>query len=244
MIKDSDRSGLHAHLVKQLAFFTINISLQCAPGETVILTGPSGSGKTTILRCLAGLERLDGGFIRFNGQTWNQRDNHMHTAPRYRHVGFLSQDYGLFPHMTICQNVRFAMQPPDDAEYYLASMGIWHLRQKKPHEISGGERQRAALCQMLASKPQILLLDEPFSALDIENRFRIREWLATMQRDTELAIIHVTHDLAEALASPAHLVAVDNGQESTEWLVRQQSLLLHNLHQWRDNVHPMPAFSQ
>jgi molybdate transport system ATP-binding protein len=237
-MEESDANGLQAHLVKQLAFFTINVSLQCAPGETVILTGPSGSGKTTILRCLAGLERLDNGFIRFNGTGWSETSTGLHRMPRHRKIGFLAQNYGLFPHMTVYQNVRFALRPPEDADYYLTSMGIWHLRHKKPHEISGGELQRAALCQTLASKPQLLLLDEPFSALDIENRYRLREWLATVQSETGLAIIHVTHDLAEALISHAHLIAVDNGQESSEWLARQQTLLLRNLHKWHGDVRP------
>lgn len=220
-------------MVKKLDFFTISIKLHCAPGETLILTGPSGSGKTTILRCLAGLERLDEGFIRYNGTYWDTKKTNQHLQPRHRNIGFLTQEYGLFPHMRILDNIRFALRDQDDPEECLAAMGLWHLCQKFPHEISGGERQRAALCQSLASKPHLLLLDEPFSALDIENRGLLQRCLAVTQEQTGLTIIHVTHDLSETLNGKVKTMALNEGREAPQWLARQQEDLVRKLHEWR-----------
>lgn len=233
--------GLAARLVKQLSFFTLDLSLQCNPGETVFLTGPSGSGKTTVLRCLAGLERLDNGFVNFNGECWENSTSGVHIGPRHRGLGLLSQGYELFPHMTVRQNVHFALRKPGEAETYLASMGIAHLRNKKPHEISGGERQRVALCQILASKPRLLLLDEPFSALDIENRCLLREQLATVQRERGLSVVQVTHDLCEALTSQSRVIGLDKGQQSPDWLNRQRKVFLHSLNRLRDDCLPAKA---
>lgn len=231
-MKNSDKDGLQARLVKKLDFFTINVELYCAPGQTLILTGPSGSGKTTILRCIAGLERLDDGFICFNDMHWSKGGSALHVKPRHRRIGFLAQDYALFPHMSVYQNVQFAMQGSEDPAACLDSMGLLHLRHKYPHEISGGERQRTALCQSLASKPHVLLLDEPFSALDIENRSLLKRRLAAIQEETNLAVLHVTHDLSEVFSEGAEVFVLDRGRESPEWLARQQAELLRNLQQW------------
>lgn len=229
-MKRPSEGGLEAVLIKRLAHYTLELSLCCAPGGTVILTGPSGSGKTTALRCLAGLERLDGGCIRFNGACWDDATAGQHTRPRHRGIGFLSQEYALFPHMTLRQNIRFALQGPGAAEELLEAMGIGHLCDKRPHQISGGERQRAALCQTLASKPGLLLLDEPFSALDMENRRILREMLRLTQAQSRLTIVQVTHDLAEALSVPAQIVALHQGREDADWLDRQRALLMHDLY--------------
>jgi len=226
--------GLEAVLIKRLAQYTLEVSLRCAPGATVILTGPSGSGKTTALRCLAGLERIDGGRIRFKGGCWDDAATGRHTHPRHRGIGFLSQEYALFPHMTLRQNIRFALHGPGDPVELLETVGIGHLAHQRPHQISGGERQRAALCQTLASRPRLLLLDEPFSALDIENRRRLREILRHAQAESQLAIVQVTHDLAEALSVPAQIVALRQGREDAGWLERQKALLMDDLHQLQE----------
>ena len=226
--------GLEAVLIKRLAQYTLEVSLRCAPGATVILTGPSGSGKTTALRCLAGLERIDGGRIRFNGGCWDDAATGRHTHPRDRGIGFLSQEYALFPHMTLRQNIRFALHGPGDPVELLEAVGIGHLAHQRPHQISGGERQRAALCQTLASRPRLLLLDEPFSALDIENRRRLREILRHAQAESQLAIVQVTHDLAEALSVPAQVVALRQGREDAGWLERQKALLMDDLHRLQE----------
>lgn len=221
--------GLEAMLVKGLGQYTLDVRLRCAPGCTVILTGPSGSGKTTVLRCLAGLERLDNGRIRFNGACWNDAATGWHAHPRDRGIGFLSQDYALFPHMTLRQNIRFAQQGSEDPDRLLDEVGIGHLGDQRPHQISGGERQRAALCQTLARRPGLLLLDEPFSALDAENRRILRAMLRRAQAESQFAVVQVTHDLAEALSMPAEVVALCRGREDAHWLERQRALLMADL---------------
>jgi molybdate transport system ATP-binding protein len=226
--------GLEAAVVKHLDFYTLTVTFTCAPGETVVLTGPSGSGKTTLLRCLAGLEPIDDGYINFQGDCWNNAQTGRKITPQSRGVGFLSQDYTLFPHMTISENVMFAMHRADDAGALLDSMGIGHLGNKRPSEISGGERQRAALCQTLARRPRLLLLDEPFSALDRENRHALRQKLLEVQAHWGLPIIQVTHDLAEALTLSTRIISLRDGREDCAWLQRQKELFvcdMRRLHQ-------------
>lgn len=130
--------GLQAKLVKKLPSYTLSVSLNCPPGETVVLTGPSGSGKTTVLRCLAGLEELDDGHVHFQGTCWNNAKTGVRTTPQSREVGFLSQEYALFPHMTLAENVLFAMLHTENPINLLDSMGIGHLHNKHPRQISGG----------------------------------------------------------------------------------------------------------
>ena len=223
------QNGLQAKLVRKLPCYTLAISINCSPGETVVLTGPSGSGKTTILRCLAGLEKLDDGHVYFQGRCWNCTKNGVQTSPQVRETGFLSQEYALFPHMTLAENVRFAMHRPENPMDLLDSMGISHLHNKRPHQVSGGERQRAALCQTLARRPKLLLLDEPFSALDIENRHTLRQKLLEVQQQWALPIIQVTHDLVEALASSARIISLREGSEDSSWLEQQKACIARDI---------------
>lgn len=219
------RRGLHAKLVKKLSSYTLSLSISCPPAETVVLTGPSGSGKTTVLRCLAGLDKLDNGHVYFQGKCWNNFKTGVHATPQSREVGFLSQEYALFPHMTLAENVLFAMRHAENPMDLMDSMGIGHLYNKRPHEVSGGERQRAALCQTLARRPKLLLLDEPFSALDIENRHLLRQKLLDVQREWALPIIQVTHDLVEAFALSPHIISLQKGSEDNNWLEQQKAFI-------------------
>lgn len=221
--------GLVVDIHKQLPFFTLDLHLECAPGETLVLIGPSGSGKTTALRCLAGLERIDRGRIDCQGQCWCDTARSCHISPRHRLLGYLAQDYALFPHMSLLENIRFVLPAGDDPLPRLEAMGIGHLADKRPQQISGGERQRAALCQTLARHPRLLLLDEPFSALDIENRHLLRELLRREQRQRGLMLVLVTHDLAEALGSADRVLALHQGREDAKWLQRQRRLLMQDL---------------
>jgi len=223
------QGGLSARIVKQLDYASLRVEVHVPAGATLMLTGPSGSGKTTVLRCLAGLESIDEGWIFFNGHCWNDSATRQSISPRHRGLGFLSQDYALFPHMNLLENIRFVLRPHGDPLACMAAMGIEHLAKKRPHQVSGGERQRAALCQTLARKPQILLLDEPFSALDIENRALLRDLLHREQQRSGLTVIQVTHDLTEALSSRAQVLCLRQGVEDPEWLQRQRRLLLDDL---------------
>ena len=233
--------GLQATLVKKLPSYTLSVSIDCPPGETVILTGPSGSGKTTVLRCLAGLEKLDDGQVYFQGICWNCTKKEVQASPQVRETGFLSQEYALFPHMTLAENVLFAMRRPENPMDLLDSMGISHLHDKRPHQVSGGERQRAALCQTLARRPKLLLLDEPFSALDIENRHALRQKLLDVQKQWALPIIQVTHDLVEALASSARIISLREGREDSSWLQQQKAFIASDIQRLRREFAAEPA---
>nr|WP_320010527.1 ATP-binding cassette domain-containing protein [uncultured Desulfobulbus sp.] len=223
------QGGLSARINKRLDHTTLQLELNIPAGSSLMLIGPSGSGKSTVLRCLAGLESIDQGWIFFNGQCWNESGSKYQMSPRHRNIGFLSQDYALFPHMNLEENIGFVLPGKENPREHLAAMGIEHLAKKRPHQISGGERQRAALCQTLARNPKLLLLDEPFSALDIENRSLLRELLRTEQLRLGFTIVQVTHDLTEALAGSAQVIALRQGQEDSAWLARQRSLLLRDL---------------
>ncbi|MDD2465877.1 MAG: ATP-binding cassette domain-containing protein [Desulfobulbus sp.] len=237
------QGGLSALIIKQLDYASLHLQLHVPAGSTLMLTGPSGSGKTTILRCLAGLEQIDQGWVYCNGHCWNDTTTRHLTSPRYRGLGFLSQDYALFPHMNLLENIRFVLSPGEDPKEHLIAMGIEHLGKKRPHQVSGGERQRAALCQTLARKPQVLLLDEPFSALDIENRTMLRDLLRREQQRSGLTIVQVTHDLTEAFSSAAQIISLRQGKEDPDWLHRQRTLLFNDLKRLAPEREASTAFS-
>ncbi len=216
---------LHARLQKRLDHFTLDVELSCRKGETLCIVGPSGSGKTTLLRLLAGLDRPDNGEIRMGPSAWLHSGQGLRLPPQRRSVGLVFQDYSLFPHMSLLKNVRYAARSMEMVENLLHTFGISHLRAKMPRHISGGERQRGALCQALARGPELLLLDEPFSALDLETRLGLRRVLRQVQEDTPLCMVHVTHDLNEALFLGDRIIALQKGVEAPDWLRRQLDLL-------------------
>jgi molybdate transport system ATP-binding protein len=164
-----------------------------------VLFGPSGAGKSTLLRLLAGLERPDAGQILFRGETWFDAARAIHLPPQRRRAGFLFQDYALFPHLTVLDNVAYAADRAR-AAVLLERFGLSALAARKPRGISGGEQQRVALARALAAGPSLLLLDEPLSALDAATRLRTRSQLRRMLRESGIPSIVVTHDRSEAIA--------------------------------------------
>lgn len=216
---------LQAKLRKRLRHFELNVDLACGRGETLCVVGPSGSGKTTLLRFLAGLENPDEGVIRMGGDVWWDSRARIRRPPQRRSAGLVFQDYSLFPHMSLWRNVAYAAPGPEIVDRLLKIFGIAHLKDMSPADISGGERQRGALCQALARGPQLLLLDEPFSALDIETRLGLRRVLQRVQQETPLCMVHVTHDLTEALFLGDRVVALRQGRLAPDWLDRQIELL-------------------
>ncbi|MGE4299672.1 MAG: ABC transporter ATP-binding protein [Desulfovibrionaceae bacterium] len=217
--------SLRATVRKRLGHFCLHLDMACAQGETVCVVGPSGSGKTTLLRLLAGLDRPDSGSVRMGDAVWLDSGAGVCLPPQRREAGLVFQDYNLFPHMTLRQNVAYAARDGHVVDALLAVFGIAHLADAPPARLSGGERQRGALCQALARGPKLLLLDEPFSALDLETRLGLRLVLRQVQRDTPLCMVHVTHDLNEALFLGDRVVAVRQGREDAPWLARQLGLL-------------------
>ena len=210
--------ALEVHVKKALSSFVLDVSLTAERGDLKVITGPSGAGKTTVIRIIAGLERPDEGYITYRGEVWVDRGRGIFMPSQKRRLGFVFQDYTLFPHLTVYQNVAFAAQDRKDVEELLRLFGIWNVRDSKPNRISGGERQRCAICQNLARKPRVLLLDEPFSALDLENRRRLRRELKALKEKLSIPIIHVTHDLHEALYLGDEVLSMVKGQLDHDWL--------------------------
>jgi sulfate/thiosulfate transport system ATP-binding protein len=194
-----------------------NVSLDVPGGELVALLGPSGSGKTTLLRIIAGLEPADQGTILFQGEDATGR------PVRERQVGFVFQHYALFRHMSVFENVAFGLRVrprkarPSEREIRETVMGLLHLVQldvladRRPSELSGGQRQRVALARALAVKPKVLLLDEPFGALDARVRQELRRWLDDLHRELGVTSLLVTHDQEEALELAQAVVVMRQG---------------------------------
>ncbi|MBN2282342.1 MAG: ATP-binding cassette domain-containing protein [Deltaproteobacteria bacterium] len=212
--------GLKVHITKQLPHFEVDVAFSCDDRRVLALVGPSGAGKTTIIRMIAGLQRPDGGTISYNGEVWFDSAKGIMRPPQERSLGFVFQDYTLFPHLNVYKNVAFAAHSKDEVVRLLKLFDIWHLRDRRQHEISGGERQRCAICQALARRPRILLLDEPFSALDANTRRNMRDELKDLRNQVAIPIIHVTHDIDEALFLADDVLPLVNGKIVRKWMLQ------------------------
>jgi len=183
----------------------------------LILFGPSGSGKTTILRSIAGLERPEKGHIRFISRTWLDTAYGIDVPPQERHIGYMAQDYALFPNYTVRGNIAYGLgelSSADTAKRVDDMIDLFQLRgfeETKPSQLSGGQQQRVALARAVAPRPQLLLLDEPLSALDTPTRFQLRGELRSLLGQLALPSIIVTHDWAEALTLGDLMAVVSDG---------------------------------
>ena len=190
--------------VAQHAPIPLDAAFDCRPGELLALTGPSGSGKSTLLRCIAGLERSARGRIVCAGSVWLDSDRRVHAPPQHRSVGLVFQQYALFPHLTARENVLAALghRPRNArvqrADELLAAVHLAGLEHRRPSQLSGGQQQRGAMARALARDPQVLLLDEPFAAVDRVTRQKLYRELAELRRTLAMPIVLVTHDLDEA----------------------------------------------
>ena len=187
----------------QAAPIPLDAGFEVAPGELLALVGPSGSGKSTVLRAIAGLHTPAHGHVRVGGEVWLDRAAGINVATRKRHVGYVFQSYALFPHLSALDNVRAAMdrgtpEPEQAARALLARVRLAGLEQRRPAELSGGQQQRVAVARALARGPAVLLLDEPFAAVDRVTRERLQRELVALRRDLNVPIVFVTHDLDEA----------------------------------------------
>jgi sulfate transport system ATP-binding protein len=195
-----------------------NLNIDIPAGELVALLGPSGSGKTTLLRIIAGLEVPDSGTVLFHGEDATEAD------VRERRVGFVFQHYALFGHMTVFENVAFGLRVrpraarPDEAGIGAKVAELLHLVQldrladRYPHQLSGGQRQRIALARALAVEPKVLLLDEPFGALDAKVRKELRRWLRRLHDEMHVTSVFVTHDQEEAMEVADRIIVMNQGR--------------------------------
>jgi molybdate transport system ATP-binding protein len=212
--------ALQVTLEKKLKYFDIDVTFSCPDKELLVMIGPSGGGKTSIIRMIAGLDGPDAGKIVFNGETWLDSSSRIYVPPQKRKLGYVFQDYTLFPHLTLYENAAFAAVSKKEVNELLESFGIDHLRNRKPNMVSGGERQRCAICQALARRPHVLLLDEPFSALDVVTRRSLRETVKGIKMKRSFPIVYVTHDINEALFLADEILPVVEGKVDRNWLQR------------------------
>lgn len=201
----------------------LQLNIECSPGELHALVGPSGSGKTTALRTIAGLNDAETGKIECDGKLWFEAGDvsgiTTSLSPANRSCGFLFQQYALFPHLTALENVCIplhnSIQRPSErkalALKWLGRMGIGELATRMPSQLSGGQQQRVALARALARSPKILLLDEPFSAIDAPTRQGLYKTLAELRKDLNIPILLVTHDLREADLLADRITVIDRG---------------------------------
>ena len=209
--------GLSIHLVQDQPI-PLDIDLTAAPGEILALVGPSGSGKSTCLRAVAGLHKSTSGRITCNGVTWLDEAAGINLPTRQRRVGLVFQSYALFPHLTALENVLEALQdrPPEgrdgEARALLARIRLEGLEDRLPRQLSGGQQQRVAVARALARRPDVLLLDEPFSAVDRVTRQRLQRELAELRRDLPMPVLLVTHDLDEAARLADRICVIHHGK--------------------------------
>jgi molybdate transport system ATP-binding protein len=204
--------------LRQAGSIPLEVSFTCAPGEVLAIFGPSGSGKTTILRSIAGLHTPAEALVRAGAETWLDTAGHLSVPVHRRAVGFVFQEYALFPHLTAVGNVTTALGHLPRAERRTratALLRLVHLAShvdRRPAALSGGERQRVALARALAREPAVLLLDEPFAAVDRAVRRHLQDEIDQVRRSLAIPLILVTHDFDDVVRLATHLLMLDRGR--------------------------------
>ncbi len=201
--------------------FTLEVGFRSA-AQRLVLYGPSGAGKTQTLRMIAGITPPDSGWVRVAGRTLFDAAAGLNLSPQQRQVGYVFQDYALFPHLTVRQNIAFALrqgwrnplrrEPLPEADRWIEQFGLQEVAEQLPHQISGGQRQRTALARALVTRPTALLLDEPFAALDKALRHRLREELLELQASLQLPLLLITHDEDDVDRLAQEVVQLDAGR--------------------------------
>lgn len=214
-------SSINVKLAKEFAGsdFRLDVDFSIPARKITVVFGPSGSGKSTILRLLAGLERIAEGRIIHDGKAWFDSGQGINLSPQERPVGFLFQDLALFPHMTVRENVAYGLERgkvEGRVDELLAMTELAGLEMRYPDELSGGQKQRLAFIRALAREPKLLLLDEPFSALDSTVKKRLYDEIITLQNRLSFTAVIVTHDIAEAYRLAEHSVVLKEGRVTRE----------------------------
>ena len=195
--------------------FKLSIKLEIEAGSFLAIRGKSGAGKSTLLRLIAGLSKPDSGSLEVFGQAWYDHKDKTDLSVQERNIGFVFQDYALFPHLTVSENLQFAGDKDIDQQHVqslIEVMEINELLNRKPDTLSGGQKQRVALARALVRKPSILLLDEPLSALDTEIRIKLQNHIKKLHKQFNLTTLMVTHDQGEILRMADRLVEIEAGK--------------------------------
>jgi len=194
----------------------LDVALECHAGEVLALVGASGAGKSSVLRSIAGLHRPQQGYIKCKSTVWFDSEQKVSLSPQQRRVGMVFQSYALFPHLTVAENIQLAIggdaSPATRCEQLLEQVHLSGLEQRYHHQLSGGQQQRVAIARALARDPEVLLLDEPFSAVDKVTRRKLYMELNSLRRDLDMPIILVTHDLDEAAMLADSLCVIHHGK--------------------------------
>ncbi|MWL86403.1 ATP-binding cassette domain-containing protein [Cupriavidus sp. SW-Y-13] len=213
--------AIRKHMAAQDRRFALDIAFE-SDSRRIALFGPSGAGKSLTLRAIAGLMAPDSGRIVLNGNTLFDSETGIDVRPQERRVAYLFQDYALFPHLTVAQNIAFGLKHgwrnpsrralPPEAVRWIDAFGLREIVNQYPAQISGGQKQRVALARALAAKPDILLLDEPFSALDPALRARMREELRALQESLDVPMLMISHDPEDVEALGDHVLEIRDGR--------------------------------
>jgi len=213
----SGAGGLEATIALRRGELEIDVELACPPGVTCVM-GPSGSGKSTILAVIAGLARPDRGRVVLGGEVWLDLERSIEVAVHARRLSYMFQGLALFPHMTALANVEYGMHDLPRAERtpraraLLERLGVAHLAHRRPRTFSGGEAQRVALARAIARRPRLVLLDEPFSALDRELRVQLITLVRELVAELGVPLVHVTHSVAEARQLADQVIRIERGE--------------------------------
>jgi molybdate transport system ATP-binding protein len=213
-----ENAVIHIDIQKKMlsseGVITLDVKADLHTGTLTALFGPSGAGKTTLLRILTGLTKPDAGKIQFGDTVWFDSEHKIDVSPQQRSIGLMFQDYALFPNMTVEQNIQFA-QDEKNHSYTQQLLEIFELTEfakRKPLHLSGGQKQRVALARAIARKPQLLLLDEPLSALDSAMRVMLQDEIAKVHKMFGATTIMVSHDLNEVFRLAHHVVCIEHGK--------------------------------
>lgn len=193
----------------------MEIAFEVEKGQLLTLYGPSGAGKTTILRILSGLTSVSSGHITVDGETWYDSRQKINIPTQRRRIGFVFQDFGLFPHWSVYDNLRYALPKGEDPRLMhelIELMELGQLQNSRPTFLSGGQQQRVALARAIVRKPRLLLLDEPLSALDDDMRHRLQDYLERIRKRYELTTVLVSHHLPEILRLADEVIWLDKGR--------------------------------
>ena len=193
----------------------LDIAFHWQQGRLLAIYGPSGAGKTTLLRILAGLTKTESGYIEVDGEIWLDSTRHIDLPTRRRSIGFVFQDFALFPNLTVRQQLEFALPDRRDKAVVpelLALMELEELQHRRPALLSGGQQQRVALARAIARRPRLLLLDEPLSALDDEMRYKLQEYLLMAHRHYQLTTLFVSHHLPEIFRLADEAILLEKGR--------------------------------